>query len=67
MRTALAREPYEVSTPWGPVTGKVAYLPSGARRFAPEYKTCLQIALREDIALAVVVAAAKSAYDAADT
>jgi uncharacterized protein (TIGR00299 family) protein len=67
MRTALAREPYEVSTPWGPVTGKVAYLPNGARRFAPEYKTCLQIALREDIALAVVVAAAKSAYDAADT
>jgi uncharacterized protein (TIGR00299 family) protein len=67
MRTALAREPYDVSTPWGPVTGKVAYLPNGARRFAPEYKTCLQIALREDIALAVVVAAAKSAYDAANT
>ena len=42
-RTVLAREPAEVVTPWGPIAGKVAHLPDGSKRFAPEYEACHRV------------------------
>jgi uncharacterized protein (DUF111 family) len=62
MRTALARQPHEVKTRWGTVVGKIVYSHGGALRFAPEYESCLQIAVKEGVALADVVEAAKAAF-----
>ena len=61
-RTILAREPHEVTTPWGAITGKIAYLPNGARRFSPEYDACHRVAAQEGVALADVLAAAQMAF-----
>jgi pyridinium-3,5-bisthiocarboxylic acid mononucleotide nickel chelatase len=63
-RTVLARETHEVTTPWGPVAGKNAYLPDGSPRFAPEYEACRRIANERQIPLAVVQAAAHAAFRA---
>jgi uncharacterized protein (DUF111 family) len=45
-RTVLMRHPHEVPTRWGPVAGKISYVPDGSRRFSPEYEACRQIAER---------------------
>jgi uncharacterized protein (TIGR00299 family) protein len=58
LRTVLAREEVEVETPWGPVTGKVVYLPDGSQRFAPEYEACRKLARRSGESLAEVMLAA---------
>jgi pyridinium-3,5-bisthiocarboxylic acid mononucleotide nickel chelatase len=62
LRTALARENHTVETPWGPVAGKIAYLPDGSQRFTPEYEACRQIAERVGLPLAAVMAAAQNSY-----
>lgn len=61
-RTTLVRRPHEVETPWGPVTGKIAYLPDGTARFAPEYEACHKLAARQGVSLADVMEAARAAY-----
>jgi uncharacterized protein (TIGR00299 family) protein len=61
-RTILAREPHEVTTPWGAITGKIAYLPNGGRRFSPEYDACHRVAAQECVSLADVIAAAQMAF-----
>jgi uncharacterized protein (DUF111 family) len=62
VRTVLARRVHEVETPWGPVAGKVAFLPDGTRRFAPEYEACRAVAESHGVTLAEVMAAAQAAY-----
>jgi uncharacterized protein (DUF111 family) len=64
LRTVLARTPRTVETKWGPIDGKVIYLPDETERFAPEYESCRQIAERYNIPLAVVNAAALAAFNA---
>lgn len=64
MRTVLARRPHEVETAWGPVAGKVAYLPGGSQRFTPEYEACRQITAERGISLAEVSNAAVAAFRA---
>jgi uncharacterized protein (DUF111 family) len=61
-RTVLPREPYEVQTTWGPIPGKIAHLPNGTQRFAPEYEACHEIAEKHRIALTDVMAAAHAAF-----
>jgi pyridinium-3,5-bisthiocarboxylic acid mononucleotide nickel chelatase len=61
-RTVLAREGRIVETAWGPIAGKVAFLPDGTQRFTPEYEACHQIAERHSLSLATVIAAAHSVY-----
>jgi uncharacterized protein (DUF111 family) len=58
----LAREAAKVDTPWGPIAGKVAFLPDGSRRFAPEYEVCHRIAVEHSKSLTEVVAAARAAF-----
>jgi uncharacterized protein (DUF111 family) len=60
-RTVLEREESVVDTPWGPVAGKVAYLPDGSRRFAAEYEACRELAERSGVPLAEVMRAAGDA------
>jgi hypothetical protein len=64
LRTVLAREPHEVVTPWGPIAGKIAHLPNGSLRFAPEYEACHRVSAEHGMPLAQVVAAARSAFRA---
>jgi uncharacterized protein (TIGR00299 family) protein len=64
-RTVLAREPQQAATRWGPVAGKVAYLPNGARRFAPEYEACHRIAQQHGISVVEVLAEAQAAFQSA--
>lgn len=62
LRTVLAREERTVETPWGPVAGKVAFLPDGSQRFAPEYESSRGVANQHTRSLAEVIAAAQSAW-----
>jgi uncharacterized protein (TIGR00299 family) protein len=61
-RTTLARRPGQVRTRWGPVDGKIAILPDGSQRFAPEYEACRRLADRLGVRLADVMAAARQAF-----
>jgi uncharacterized protein (TIGR00299 family) protein len=61
-RTVLAREPFNVATPWGPVAGKVSQLPDGSRRFRPEYDACRRIAEQHGVSLEQVYLAALEAF-----
>jgi uncharacterized protein (TIGR00299 family) protein len=61
-RTVLARRPHEVTTAWGSIAGKIAYLPDGSTRFAPEYDACRRIAIDENLSLSDVMSAAVAAF-----
>ncbi|MEN6450898.1 MAG: nickel pincer cofactor biosynthesis protein LarC [Thermoguttaceae bacterium] len=61
-RRVLRRESRTVETPWGPVEGKLSYLPDGTPRFAPEYEACRRIAEKNQVALREVYEAAMRAY-----
>ena len=61
-RTKLPRVPHEVQTQWGAVMGKLVTLPTGERRFSPEYDSCRQIALSTHQPVAKVIESAKAAY-----
>jgi uncharacterized protein (TIGR00299 family) protein len=50
-RHSLKREIQEVKTPWGAVSIKIAHLPNGEIKFAPEYEDCRKLAQQYDIAL----------------
>jgi uncharacterized protein (TIGR00299 family) protein len=62
MRSVLAREAAKVETPWGPIAGKVAFLPDGSRRFSPEYEECHRIAVREGKPIAEIMAVTRTAF-----
>ncbi len=64
-RTVLRRQPYTVTTPWGPVEGKLGWRGSEPPRFAPEFESCRQIAETHRVPLCEVYAAAQTAFDAA--
>jgi len=64
-RSVLNRSAHAVHTPWGSVAGKVAWLPGGAARFAPEYEACRRVAMENRVALREVYEAAQKAFDPA--
>ena len=57
-RLSLPRETRTVDTPFGPILVKVATLPDGKERAAPEYESCLQAAQVHDVPLWEVYQAA---------
>ena len=61
-RHILQRQSHTVKTPWGPLLGKLATLPSGDQRFSPEYESAREISDREGISLQRVLTAAITAY-----
>jgi uncharacterized protein (TIGR00299 family) protein len=60
-RHKLHRQVHEVTTPWGPVKGKLVELPNGERFFSPEYEHCRQVAAEHNVALQKVLDVAKQA------
>jgi uncharacterized protein (TIGR00299 family) protein len=62
-RRVLARQTHRVATSWGPVEGKVAWLPGGVARFSPEFEACRRIAVEQGMSLQAVYEAAQQAFD----
>jgi pyridinium-3,5-bisthiocarboxylic acid mononucleotide nickel chelatase len=62
-RHVLKRCSHQVQTPWGPIDGKVGWLADGPPRFAPEFESCRQLALRVNLPLRAVYDAAQKAFD----
>jgi len=62
-RHVLPREAREVTTPWGPIQGKIRQLPDGQTRFAPEYESCRAAAERHGVPLGEVRDAAQRAFE----
>jgi len=58
-RLCLPRAMEQVETPWGPVRVKVAHLPDGQRKAAPEYEDCRALALAHGVPLREVYEAAR--------
>jgi uncharacterized protein (TIGR00299 family) protein len=61
-RHKLQRRPHTVTTPWGPVRGKLAWLAGRPPVFSPEYDDCSRVAREQGVALREVYAAAERAY-----
>lgn len=61
-RHILSRESAAVTTPWGPVQGKLRRLPSGESEFSPEFEACREVARRSGVALRKVFEAAEAAF-----
>ena len=63
MRHKLHREARTVTTPFGPVKGKLAWREGRPPVFSPEYDDCARIARENGIALKNVIAAAERAFE----
>lgn len=61
-RSILPRKAVTVTTPWGPVKGKVAWFRQDRPVFSPEYDDCARIAREHDVPLREVQEAAQKAY-----
>ena len=61
-RRKLRREARRVETPWGPISGVVAWLDASTTRFSPEYESARQAAEQHGVSLAAVYQAAQAAY-----
>ena len=59
-RVCLPRRFEQVTTPWGEVAVKVATLPDGSERAAPEYEDCARLAREHNVPLQRVMQAAQA-------
>jgi pyridinium-3,5-bisthiocarboxylic acid mononucleotide nickel chelatase len=66
-RHVLRRQPHSVTTPWGPVEGKIGWLRNDLPRFAPEFESCRRVATASQTPLREVYEAAQRAFDAEKT
>ena len=63
-RDKLHRRPKTVTTPWGPVLGKLGWLHGRPAIFTPEHDACARLARQAGVSLADVHRAAQEAYAA---
>jgi uncharacterized protein (DUF111 family) len=61
-RHKLNRKPCTVSTPWGPVQGKLGWQQDRTPVFSPEYEDCARVARQHGVALRDVYLLAQRAY-----
>jgi uncharacterized protein (TIGR00299 family) protein len=61
-RHKLNRRPCTVSTPWGPVQGKLGWQEGRPPVFSPEYEDCARVARQNGLALREVYVQAQRAY-----
>jgi pyridinium-3,5-bisthiocarboxylic acid mononucleotide nickel chelatase len=62
-RSVLRRQPHRVTTPWGPIEGKIGWHRDGRPRFAPEFESCRRVAAEQQVPLREVYEAAQKAFD----
>lgn len=62
-RHKLNRQACTVSTPWGPIQGKLGWLDGQPPLFSPEYEDCVRVAREHSVPLREVYAQAQRAYD----
>ncbi len=62
-RSKLNRRAVTVSTPWGPVQGKLGWRDGRPPVFAPEYEDCARVARERGVALREVYLAAQRGYE----
>jgi uncharacterized protein (DUF111 family) len=62
LRHSLQREIRKVETPYGSVRIKVAYLPNGEIKSAPEYEDCRRLATKAGVPLNEIYKAAQAAF-----
>lgn len=60
-RSLLNRDRVEVSTPFGRTFVKIAHLPGGAHKYAPEFEDCRRLARAANVPLREVYVAAETA------
>jgi uncharacterized protein (TIGR00299 family) protein len=61
-RHKLKRQATEVTTPFGPVKGKLGWLEGRPPAFSPEYDDCARLAAEHGVALRTIYDAAHAAY-----
>ena len=61
-RHKLQRKAVTVTTPWGPVTGKLGWREGQPAVFSPEYEACADVARRHGVALRKVYARVQEAF-----
>jgi len=61
-RDKLHRKQCTVTTPWGPVQGKLGWLEGRPPIFTPEYEDCARVARQHDVPLREVYKQAERAY-----
>src|SRR5262245_20840829 len=66
-RSKLHRRACTVTTPWGPVQGKLGWQDGRPPVFSPEYEDCARVARQHGVALREVYAAARQAYQSTPT
>lgn len=64
-RQVLPRQPHSVETPYGTISGMIAWRDGAGPAFSPEYESCRQIAAERNVPLADVQQAARAAFDPA--
>jgi pyridinium-3,5-bisthiocarboxylic acid mononucleotide nickel chelatase len=62
-RAVLRRQSHRVTTPWGPIEGKIGWMRDGLPRFAPEFESCRRLAEASHVPLREVYEAAQKAFD----
>ena len=61
-RHKLHRRACTVTTPWGPVQGKLGWREGGPAVFSPEYEDCARLARERGVALREVYLQSQKAY-----
>ncbi|HVV98839.1 MAG TPA: nickel pincer cofactor biosynthesis protein LarC [Planctomycetaceae bacterium] len=61
-RSKRSRQPYEVTTVWGTIVGKLGWRGGEAMVFVPEFESCAAAAARHGVPLRDVYRAAEAAY-----
>ena len=63
-RHKLERQQHVVQTEWGPIEGKLGWLPGRTPSFSPEFESCRLVAEKQQVPLKAVYEAAQRAFTA---
>jgi uncharacterized protein (TIGR00299 family) protein len=61
-RHKMERKPHTVETPWGPIEGKLGWLPGQPASFSPEFESCRRIAQEQNVPLKEVYEVAQKSF-----
>jgi uncharacterized protein (TIGR00299 family) protein len=62
-RHKLHRKPHQVSTPWGPIAGKLGWKQREKPLFTPEFEACARVAHEQKLPLLMIYREAQKSYE----